>query len=849
MTVSGPGGQTTCSTTVTVVPPPPTCTLSASPTTVIEGNASTLSWTTTNATSFSINNGIGAVTPVAAGSRSATPSTTTTYTGTATGAGGTVHCATEVTFTTPPPAPTCTLSANPTTITQGDSSTLTWTTTHAKSLFVNNGVGYLTPVADGTTSVSPTSSITYTGTAVGYDGTTVHCGTTVNVVKTPLPKCTLTASPTTITLGGTSKLTWIVTDANALSIDQGIGSVTPVHTGSVIVSPKSTTTYTGTATTNDGKSVTCVATVTVTILPPPPTCTLTANPSSIHPGDSTTLSWTTTNGTSFSIDNGIGAVTPVDSGSATAAPSTTTTYTGTVTGPGGTATCKTKVTITTGPTCSLSASPTQVNSGDHAILSWATTNADTFSIDQGIGAVTPAVSGTTTTKAITADTTFTGTAISPTGQVVTCTTVVTVGGGGGGGGPTCTMTVSPSSIRSGNSATLTWGGSEIANVDIDNGIATATSSPGSTVVAPTAVGTHTYTGTFHATNGQTLTCSATLNIEGGSGGCTSNCGGGGSTPPTVSLFSHPTEQPLAYLYLSQIPYTGLDLGTWGTMLYWIALVGWSLALAYLILFGAAPFVGNRARKFGTRVALALNETSAPAPLPVREQKMSVPAPRPVAPVPEAPRGYSTYEGFKSFAHEGVLSVEDIVKGLSRSAATRPASVRTEPIRDNVEPVYDRVEPIYSNVEPVRDNVEPIYKNVEPVYDSVESIAPVQRAARAPGRAVASVASVPTEVPAFLEVIIAGNRERAFAMLRDTVRAGGDAEAFLTQVACALDDAYRSRIEGVPVHPDVERICKDCATPVLEKLVTSFASAVDSSYSVGITGAKLALTRALATLGA
>ena len=40
-----------------------------------------------------------------------------------------------------------------------------------------------------------------------------------------------------------------------------------------------------------------------------------------------------------------------------------------------------------------------------------------------------------------------------------------------------------------------------------------------------------------------------------------------------------------------------------------------------------------------------------------------------------------------------------------------------------------------------------------------------------------------------------------------------------------------------------------ATPVLERLVTALASAVDSSYSVGITGAKLAITRALAILGA
>jgi len=52
-----------------------------------------------------------------------------------------------------------------------------------------------------------------------------------------------------------------------------------------------------------------------------------------------------------------------------------------------------------------------------------------------------------------------------------------------------------------------------------------------------------------------------------------------------------------------------------------------------------------------------------------------------------------------------------------------------------------------------------------------------------------------------------------------------------------------------VHPEIKRITDSIATPVLEKLVTALSTAVDSSYSVGITGAKLALTRALATLGA
>ncbi len=79
--------------------------------------------------------------------------------------------------------------------------------------------------------------------------------------------------------------------------------------------------------------------------PAAPTATLTANPSTIKPGQSSTLSWSMTNASSAQIDNGIGAV-QVPSGSTIVTPKQTTTYTLTVTGAGGTATANATVTVT-----------------------------------------------------------------------------------------------------------------------------------------------------------------------------------------------------------------------------------------------------------------------------------------------------------------------------------------------------------------------------------------------------------------------------------------------------------------------------------------------------------------------
>jgi peptidoglycan-associated lipoprotein len=82
--------------------------------------------------------------------------------------------------------------------------------------------------------------------------------------------------------------------------------------------------------------------------PPPaaPTASLSANPNSIQTGQSTTLSWETSNATDVSI-NGIGAVQPT--GSQQVTPADSTTYTLTAKGAGGTQTATARVTVTAPP--------------------------------------------------------------------------------------------------------------------------------------------------------------------------------------------------------------------------------------------------------------------------------------------------------------------------------------------------------------------------------------------------------------------------------------------------------------------------------------------------------------------
>jgi hypothetical protein len=70
------------------------------------------------------------------------------------------------------------------------------------------------------------------------------------------------AVPFSINSGAATTLFWATNLATSLAIDQGVGAVSPMSTGSTTVSPSGTTTYTLTATNSNGTS-TAQATVTV----------------------------------------------------------------------------------------------------------------------------------------------------------------------------------------------------------------------------------------------------------------------------------------------------------------------------------------------------------------------------------------------------------------------------------------------------------------------------------------------------------------------------------------------------------------------------------------------------------
>jgi hypothetical protein len=96
------------------------------------------------------------------------------------------------------PAPTVTLSANPASITSGQSSTLTWSSTNATSC---TGMGFTASGTSGSVSVSPTSNTTYSITCTGSGGS-ASANATVNVTTTTPPALQVTPN-TNISASGT----------------------------------------------------------------------------------------------------------------------------------------------------------------------------------------------------------------------------------------------------------------------------------------------------------------------------------------------------------------------------------------------------------------------------------------------------------------------------------------------------------------------------------------------------------------------------------------------------------------------------------------------------------------------
>ena len=440
----------------------PVAKLTASPTSVVTGSASNLTYSCSgDVTSASINNGVGTLSSPASGSKSVSPTTTTTYTLTCTNDAGSSTATAQVAVI---PSLTGSCSVSPTSITAGDSATWTASPSGGTGTYAYSWSGTDSLSGTGKTATksyssagTKTASVTVTS---GSQSKTIACSNSLSVSAAAKPDLTAgSITPTSATEDSAVTLKAAVSNATAATgagftdlfqrasdasgsgaVDIGTYASAALSAGGSNTASKSYTFSTaGTwyvrvcadkssagdagdiSEGNENNNCGAWTKVVVAAKPSaPPTCSLSASPSDKVPS---TLTWSSTNATTCTG----GGFSTGNATSGTKAVSVAGNYTLSCTGTGGS--CSDSVSLgnsCTNPKASISAAPDRIQSGDTTTITYNASGVDTSCTITGPGAPSGDIpsnacsvpNGSFTTPALTSQTTYTVTCGDTTDTVI-----------------------------------------------------------------------------------------------------------------------------------------------------------------------------------------------------------------------------------------------------------------------------------------------------------------------------------------------------------------------------------------------------------------------------------------------
>jgi hypothetical protein len=236
LTAEGPGGKVTSHFILRVDEPPRpgVSTFDAVPNPVSRGTDVQLRWSVMNASHISIDPDVGAI--AVSGSVTVRPLKTTDYVLTAENAAGARVSRSVTVGVNTPLQPTIELTGDHPQITRGQTLTLRWFVTGATSVRVDPGFDKLP--TQGEMTISPTHSGDYTLTAEGPGGA---ASKHFNVRVAPRIAA-FEAVPASADQCQVVVLRWTVESASTVSVDPGIGIVSPTS-GYKVVRPLQTTRY------------------------------------------------------------------------------------------------------------------------------------------------------------------------------------------------------------------------------------------------------------------------------------------------------------------------------------------------------------------------------------------------------------------------------------------------------------------------------------------------------------------------------------------------------------------------------------------------------------------------------
>ena len=409
---------------------PPIVSFSADPAAIDAGASTNLSWASSNADQCSASGAWSGEQPTQGAFATGPLTNSTSFSLSCTGVGGISNATVAVTVGNQPQpdAPTVSLSASASQIAAGDTVNLSWSSSNATACTASGGWSG-SRATSGQMQVGPLQASTSFSLNCAGDGGSASDAVTVTVVtSTPAPTVSLTASASQVNAGDSVTLSWSSSNANSCTAS-GAWNGARSTTGSVSVGPLQANSTFVLNCSGAGGAASDAVSVTVNSVPvDPPSVSLTANATQVDAGDSVTLSWSSSNANSCSASgdwsgarsaNGQQSVGPLQSNS---------TFVISCSGDGGTATDTVNVAVTAAnpPTLSLSASTTQVDSGQSVTLSWSTTDADSCAASGGWSGAR-ATSGQEVVANLQSTTTFTLSCSGTGGSVVEMVSVAVVG--------------------------------------------------------------------------------------------------------------------------------------------------------------------------------------------------------------------------------------------------------------------------------------------------------------------------------------------------------------------------------------------------------------------------------------
>ena len=452
---------------------PTVSTFTASPETITSGQSVTLQWSMVDVQSATVSGGDFSLEipegDLGSGSATVSVDETTTFTLVAVN-GALTDEATAIVTVEEAMVPVITsFEADASPVDPGTTVTLSWASTGATSGRIDyddQSIALEASALDsGTQEVMPSEDTSYTLVLTNDTGDAEQV---VEVeVNVGLPEVTSFTGPQTpINVGSSAALSWEVSGAQTLALvdDQGVAvdiSSQDVASGSVMVSPEVTTTYTLSATNAAGTTTQDAVVVVNEILG---VTAFAASPDTVSTGQAVTLSWTLTGApTAVTLTSDLPetidltGVADVKDASVVVTPTRDTVYTLTITDGSTTETRTATVTVLPdAPTISqFDASPNAVSVGGVTTLIWQVDGATQLSLVDGLGTVvdvsSKSVVSDTIDVTVDANTTYTLSATNAGGTVSQDVTVVV--------GDLVTITSfapSQAAVTTGDPVTLSW---------------------------------------------------------------------------------------------------------------------------------------------------------------------------------------------------------------------------------------------------------------------------------------------------------------------------------------------------------------------------------------------------------